>query len=251
VNVSILGDTQPPSIPINVVAKVNTSSIALSWAPSADTISVAGYVIYRNGAQIANVSTTAYVDSTPAVGANLYNLYSYNLGGVSSTLSNTASVSWYPGMVTTTTAPAAVPTVTPAPVAAVTTPASTPVATALASPVVISSPVAVPAGQSLTTTLYYGLRNAQVSALQTLLSARGYLSSSITGFFGNLTLQALEKFQCDNSIACSGAPGYGIVGPKTRAALNGSAASSTAATSAASQLQMLENELKALQSQAQ
>ena len=91
-------------------------------------------------------------------------------------------------------------------------------------------------------------------ALQSLLIGRGYLSSAVTGFFGNLTLQALEKFQCDSNIVCTGGAGWGVAGPKTRAVLNDLAPASSSAVSPVSlqtELQTLEAELKALQAQMQ
>jgi hypothetical protein len=50
----------------------------------------------------------------------------------------------------------------------------------------------------------------------------GYLSASVftPGTFDIPTEHAVETFQCFENIACSDAtPGYGTVGPKTRAAL--------------------------------
>jgi peptidoglycan hydrolase-like protein with peptidoglycan-binding domain len=79
-----------------------------------------------------------------------------------------------------------------------------------------------PASTAFTQFLYAGLRSAQVKALQSLLVARGYLlPTGATGFFGNLTLHALQQFQCAQKIVCTGGAGWGTVGPKTRSALNG------------------------------
>ena len=69
--------------------------------------------------------------------------------------------------------------------------------------------------------LYFGLHDAQVGALQSFLAEHGYLSSAnTTGFFGNLTFRAIQKFQCDQEIVCTGGTGWGTVGPKTRGVLN-------------------------------
>ena len=46
-----------------------------------------------------------------------------------------------------------------------------------------------------------------------------YPEGFITGFFGQATLSALQRFQEQNSIASAGSPGHGFVGPMTRAAL--------------------------------
>src|SRR3989344_1813703 len=70
--------------------------------------------------------------------------------------------------------------------------------------------------------LSLGLSGADVTSLQKSLIANGYMASRYaTGYFGTLTDTALKKFQCDKEIICSGpsANGYGVYGPKTRAAM--------------------------------
>lgn len=67
--------------------------------------------------------------------------------------------------------------------------------------------------------LVLGHSGADVKAAQTQLVSRGYLAAGKnTGYFGPLTLAAVKKFQCAEKIACSGT-GYGVIGPKTQAAL--------------------------------
>ncbi len=78
-------------------------------------------------------------------------------------------------------------------------------------------------------TLSSGLSGTDVKTLQTQLISRGYLSASATGYFGPATLAAVKKFQCDNKIVCSGSS-FGIVGPKTQAALSLSTSSGQAGT---------------------
>jgi spore germination protein YaaH len=83
---------------------------------------------------------------------------------------------------------------------------------------IFSAPAFAATARSLTV----GLSGADVTALQTALIAKGYLTAgSATGYFGALTLAAVEKFQCAQGIICSGAAveGYGIAGPKTQAVL--------------------------------
>ena len=56
-------DTQPPSVPTALTAEVLSSSqISLSWKASTDNVGVAGYVVYRNDAQVATVTDRAYTD---------------------------------------------------------------------------------------------------------------------------------------------------------------------------------------------
>jgi hypothetical protein len=64
-----------------------------------------------------------------------------------------------------------------------------------------------------------------VVRLQTFLVSNNLLSSNyITGFYGSLTQSAIQNYQCAQNIVCSGSPattGWGIVGPRTYAALKG------------------------------
>ena len=66
----------------------------------------------------------------------------------------------------------------------------------------------------------------EVKKLQEFLShdKEIYPEGLITGYFGHLTREAVQRFQCKHNIICSGdekTTGYGIVGPKTIAKLNG------------------------------
>jgi len=77
----------------------------------------------------------------------------------------------------------------------------------------------VPAFASATTrSLEYGMSGADVAVLQNTLVDKGYLSATPNGYFGPATLAAVKKFQCAQNIVCSGTA-YGVVGPKTQAAL--------------------------------
>ncbi len=70
--------------------------------------------------------------------------------------------------------------------------------------------------------LYRGLKNADVTALQTQLSLYPdvYPEGQVTGYFGPATERAVKLFQEKFGIAKKGDGGYGTVGPKTRAKLN-------------------------------
>ena len=58
-------DTTAPAVPTNLSATaVSSSQINLVWARSSDLVGVTGYLVYRGGAQIADVtSTLAYTDT--------------------------------------------------------------------------------------------------------------------------------------------------------------------------------------------
>jgi peptidoglycan hydrolase-like protein with peptidoglycan-binding domain len=69
---------------------------------------------------------------------------------------------------------------------------------------------------NFTSNIQYGMNNADVSALQTMLISDGYLKiTAPTGWFGPLTLAAVKKYQAANNL-----PATGFVGPLTRAVLN-------------------------------
>ncbi|MDP2676933.1 MAG: glycosyl hydrolase family 18 protein [bacterium] len=78
--------------------------------------------------------------------------------------------------------------------------------------------------------LSFGISGDDVVSAQKQLISLGYLAKGkATGYFGPLTDAGVKKFQCDRKIICSGSSattGYGLVGPKTRAALTSASAAS-------------------------
>ncbi len=73
-----------------------------------------------------------------------------------------------------------------------------------------------------TASLYEGLQSEDVRRLQTLLATRPkiYPDGLITGYFGPLTEKAVQTFQLSYGVVASSFdPGFGYVGPKTRAKL--------------------------------
>jgi chitodextrinase len=69
-------DTTPPTTPTGLTANaVSPSRVDLDWAASADNIAVTDYRVYRNGALIANVTTTALQDLSLSPSTT----YSYNV----------------------------------------------------------------------------------------------------------------------------------------------------------------------------
>jgi fibronectin type 3 domain-containing protein len=246
VSVTILQYNGPGAPYALTATQTGTSSVALTWVESIDPLVITGYTVYRNGTQIATVSSTNYSDTGMLATGTLYsyNVTASDVSGAVSGMSATSSV------IISAFAPAPMATLPP-PV--VTTPA------VVASPSTSTPTVTAPSSvlPAITQSLYYGLRNTQVSALQSILVQNGYLASvDATGFYGNLTRNAVEKFQCAENIACTGGAGWGLVGPKTRSALNAlstgtsvSSGSSTALLTA--EIQTLEAELANLEKQAQ
>ena len=84
------------------------------------------------------------------------------------------------------------------------------------------TPQGVALGFNFVRPLALGLRHADVSNLQQALKTDSsvYPEGLVTGYFGSMTLKAVQKFQEKYSIASPGVPGYGNVGPKTRTKLN-------------------------------
>ncbi len=92
--------------------------------------------------------------------------------------------------------------------------------------------VAVPSAEAGARSLTVGTSGSDVVALQNALISRGYLAADKnTGYFGSLTLGAVQKFQCETGIICAtdSIAGYGLAGPRTQAALG--VTSSTGGTS--------------------
>jgi len=68
-------DTTPPSAPASLTATpVSVSQIDLAWATSSDNIGVGGYQVFRDGAQIATTTNTAY-SNTGLLEDTLYAYY--------------------------------------------------------------------------------------------------------------------------------------------------------------------------------
>src|ERR1700690_2733096 len=91
-----------------------------------------------------------------------------------------------------------------------------------AAPTAPAATVSTGACFSLNRTLSQGLSGSDVASLQTFLAGEGYFSGNATGFFGPITEAAVQRFQSAHGIVSSGDPastGYGVVGPRTGAAI--------------------------------
>src|SRR6058998_1556521 len=64
VTTAIAADTTPPTTPTGLTAAAAGSTGAnLSWSASTDNVGVTGYIVRRNGVQIATPATTGYADT--------------------------------------------------------------------------------------------------------------------------------------------------------------------------------------------
>ncbi len=87
-------DTQAPSAPTGLAySNVTQISVGLSWNASSDNIGVTGYKIYKNGAFLANSTSTSYSVNALSAGTT-YQFYvkAYDAAGNLSDASSTVSV---------------------------------------------------------------------------------------------------------------------------------------------------------------
>lgn len=195
--------TNGPSVPsiVSGVA-IGTSSVKIAWSIPADILPITAYTVYRNNAQVATIAGTStnYLDTNLATGTYAYNISATDISGITSATSSAMKV-------TVSGTVSGISVIIPS--------------TALSVDIPQTVPDTANAAFVFTQSLYFGLRSTQVENLQSLLAQNGYLAPVYaTGFFGNLTLGALRKFQCAENIVCTGGAGWGLVGPKTRAVLN-------------------------------
>jgi chitodextrinase len=247
-------DLTPPFIPGGLSAVATSSTeIFVSWQPSSDNVGVAGYYLYRNSTQIANLTgptSTTYLDSglSPQL-SYIYTVSAYAAGNASQQSSPASAIT---------------PLVFTAPAASSTAVVSVSVAPPLVvSSTAVSAPAPTAAASTsvsavFTNSLYTGLRSNDVTTLQSFLVNEGYLAAGhATGFYGALTEQAVEKFQCDHAIVCSGTSlttGWGLVGAKTRNVLNSlyndvAASSTTSTASGTPSVAQLQAEIQALEAE--
>jgi chitodextrinase len=87
-------DTRAPSIPTRVTAAVLAPTRSrITWIASTDDTGVTGYRVTRDGARIATVADTSFVDSTMPAGAqHVYRVAAVDAAGNASTASAAATV---------------------------------------------------------------------------------------------------------------------------------------------------------------
>lgn len=87
----------------------------------------------------------------------------------------------------------------------------------------------IPSGFTFQNSLRFGMSSVDVKYLQIFLNTDADTKVSLSGagspgnetmMFGNATLAAVKKFQVKHGVADASNPGYGLVGPATRAKLN-------------------------------
>jgi chitodextrinase len=91
-------DHTPPSTPADLTASgAGTTEIDLAWSASTDDIGVAGYRIFRDGAQVGTAPGTSFADTGLVPGTtHSYQVLAYDGGNNQSALSNTATAATSP-----------------------------------------------------------------------------------------------------------------------------------------------------------
>src|SRR5205807_1216140 len=102
-------DTTPPSTPTGLTGMAAGSTTAnLSWSASTDNVGVTGYIVRRNGVQVATPATTSFADTglsaattysytvaaRDAAGNTSPNSTSVNVATLSAPPSNSADLAW-------------------------------------------------------------------------------------------------------------------------------------------------------------
>jgi hypothetical protein len=86
-------DTQAPTAPGSLKARVRTGSVELSWRAATDNVGVAGYRVLRNGAMVGQATGTTLVDTAVVKGQRYsYTVVAYDARGNLSPQSNAVTV---------------------------------------------------------------------------------------------------------------------------------------------------------------
>lgn len=91
-----VSDILPPSIPLNLRATAgHATSITFAWDAATDNVGVTGYVIVRNGVEIASTAATAFTDNTAVEGKiYAYQVIAVDAAGNRSARSAALPVAW-------------------------------------------------------------------------------------------------------------------------------------------------------------
>ena len=223
-------DVTAPSVPTGLtLGSVSAEEVIFSWDASSDDVDVHGYKIYRNRTLIGSTIVTNF----SGFGIVQLTHYSYTVSAFDAAGNESAQSS----PLTVMTPAFTVPT----PLRDLNgrrnsngTRTSWAIKTDPTLPEAKSNPVSDQMSQNsqftiygtpLTKDLFFGQQDMEVEYLQKFLAQFPalYPESLVTGYFGPLTRQAVERFQCKYNIVCSGTPnenGYGRVGPRTRNVIN-------------------------------
>ena len=254
------GDTTPPtntSVVINAnAAKTATANVTLTLAATdATQMIVSENSNFTNGVWVTYATSKPFTLSSSEGTKTVYAAFRDAAGNVSTAVSDTIVYS-----TTATAAETVTPVVTVATVTVPTAPVTIPtlsvkptvnemsaVLSAIMSQVLyiqanltspnaltllqdvlvrvagLQSAISGPAASTFSKSLYKGIQNSDVTALQSFLKSQGtdiYPEGLVTGYFGSATEKAVQRFQAKYGLSQLGDSAYGFVGPKTRAKIN-------------------------------
>lgn len=90
---SFVIDDSPPTAPGNLTASAGKKEITLMWQASTDDVAVAGYRVFRDGAEIASTTSTNFGDRSFQTGATYtYEVVAFDGSGITSPPSNAVTV---------------------------------------------------------------------------------------------------------------------------------------------------------------
>src|SRR5258708_14264332 len=86
-------DPTPPSTPTGrTAARAGSTGANLSWSASTDNVAVTGYIVRRNGVQVATPTTTSFADTGLSVGTYSYTVAARDAAGNISANSASANI---------------------------------------------------------------------------------------------------------------------------------------------------------------
>lgn len=215
-----------PSIPTGLNARIEGSTVRLSWTASYDDFGVVGYQVYRDGQRIGTTlqGSTTFLDTRTTLGAtHAYVIAAYDASGnVSPRSAELRVVLALPQAATTTPASSGVSTSTAQTIARLQAQIAALLATiqTLEAAVASVGPISAPTVVAFTRDLDIGSEGEDVRRLQQFLNRKGFTVATSgagspgyeTTTFGSRTQAALALWQSSVGIY----PAQGYFGPKTR-----------------------------------
>ncbi|MBI5220813.1 MAG: Ig-like domain-containing protein [Candidatus Liptonbacteria bacterium] len=219
------------------------ASTTVNYTDSSAAVNTTYY--YRVTARDTSSNESAQSSSSSGAARTTSGFISAPSGGGGSTPTVVATTT----TATTTTATATTTVATSTPATVTTTTSTVSVAPPVAAPgagivargiTPAASIQALPGFQGFAVRLVRGLRSKDVKQLQLILAGDKsvYPEGDATGYFGPATARAVQRFQEKYGIAKQGDPGYGEVGPGTRAKLNQLLSSGSSGTAALTQAEL-------------
>ncbi len=99
-------DTTPPNTPRDLVGVIEANGdVTLTWTASTDNVAVTGYIVFRNGTEIARTTSPTHIVPTPATGDHWYQVRAFDAAGNESYKTPSTKITITPDPATDTTPP--------------------------------------------------------------------------------------------------------------------------------------------------